>query len=368
MIVTSAELKDFRNYERTSVELGPGVTVVHGDNGAGKTNLLEAIYFGLTARSCRTRNEREMVRHAAPATHVKITATDEDGPHVFEVGFAPGEQKRVWVDGASPDRASAATRRPLVSVFAPDRLDLVKGAPALRRSHLDALITAVWPSRSPTRASYSAALGQRNALIARIRAGSARSDLLDPWDAELARHGIALMGDRLAVVDDLAEHFARRAVEFGLPEACAVEYRPRSRAESISDLQGELTERREQDLRRGFSSHGPHRDDLALIHGGRQLRAYGSQGQQRAGLLALLFAERDLLLDTARPPLMLLDDVLSELDRARRARLLAAITEAGQTIITATEPPLAAAGSAPAMIAIASGRAEPMPAPLDAVA
>jgi DNA replication and repair protein RecF len=220
----------------------------------------------------------------------------------------------------------------------PDRLDLVKGPPALRRAHLDQVIAALWPARAAARGEYSRALAQRNALVARIRAGGARPELLDTWDLELARHGMALMEARRGALAELEDPFRRLAEELGLPGECRLEYRPRSRAGDAAGLRGELLERRDDDLARGFTTHGPHRDDLALIRAGRSLRSYGSQGQQRAGLLALLFAEREALAAIGRPPLMLLDDVMSELDAARRERLVELVRAGGQAVVAATEP------------------------------
>jgi DNA replication and repair protein RecF len=335
--VTRLELRDFRNYARAEVALAPGLTVVCGANGAGKTNLLEALYFGCTGRSCRTANERELPRFGEKVARVAVHVEAADGPHRLEVGFEPGELKRFRIDGTATDRPAASEVRPLVGVFMPDRLDLVKGAPALRRAHLDQVVAALWPARAAARGDYSRALAQRNALIARIRAGAARSELLDPWDMELARHGAAVMAARAEALRELEHPFARLAAELGLPGQCALEYRPRSKAAHADELRAELRERREDDLARGFTGHGPHRDDLALLHDRRSLRSYGSQGQQRAGLLALLFAEREALAATGRQPLMLLDDVMSELDAARRERLVELVRQGGQTVITATE-------------------------------
>jgi DNA replication and repair protein RecF len=336
--VTRVSARDFRNLERVEARLAAGITVVHGANGAGKTNLLEALYFGCTARSCRTANERELVRFGAQLARVEVEVEAEDGAHRLEVGLEPGAAKRVRVDGAPLDGPAGGEVRPLVSVFMPDRLDLVKGAPALRRSHLDQVVVAVWPARAAARTGYSRALAQRNALIGRIRAGAAGPDLLDPWDFELARAGAALMADRGEACALVAPRFAERAAELGLPDDATLAYRPRSRADDADGLRRELAERRDEDLARGFSAHGPHRDDVALSHAGRTLRSYGSQGQQRLGLLALLFAERDVLLEArGHPPLMLLDDVMSELDAARRERLVELLSGPGQSLITTTD-------------------------------
>ena len=339
MRVAGLTLRDFRCYEQAEIALTERLTVITGANGAGKTNLLEAVYFGCTGRSCRTTNEREVVRFGARTTRVVVRSEDEDGAHELAVGFTPTEPKRMTVDGAPVERLLDVPGRPLVSVFLPDRLELVKGAPSVRRAHLDALVTALWPSRAATRRAYAQTLAQRNALLTRIRAGHAGRTSLDSWDLQLARHGIALMADRAEAVATLAPSFSALAVELGLEGGAEVSYRPRSRASEEQDLARELAERRDSDLERGFSGHGPHRDDLALARAGRDLRAYGSQGQQRLGLLALLLSERDAIAATRRAaPLMLLDDVMSELDHTRREALIALLRDGdGQSVITTTD-------------------------------
>jgi DNA replication and repair protein RecF len=339
MVVTRVRVRDFRSHATADVRLGPGLTVVHGGNGAGKTNLLEAVYFGCTGRSCRTANEREVVRFGASSTRVEVSAVDAHGrEHELAVGFRPGEPKRLRADGADVERLVDVAARPLVSVFLPDRLELVKGAPSLRRAHLDQVVAAVWPARAPTRSAYARALAQRNALLARVRAGRASRASLPAWDAELARHGIALRDDRAAVADLLGDPFGRHAAELGLVGRAALRLRPRSSAPDAATLAAELAERAETDLERGFTGHGPHRDDLALVRDGRDLRAFGSQGEQRLALLALLLAERDVLADArGHAPLMLLDDVMSELDVDRRARLAARLAARGQAVVATTD-------------------------------
>jgi DNA replication and repair protein RecF len=337
VVVTRVDLRDFRNYGRAELRLGPGLNVISGPNGAGKTNLLEAVYFSLTGRSCRTSNERELVKMGQPVTRVVADVAGDGDSHTLEVGFAPGEEKRLKVDGAPLDRSAAQPPRPLVCVFLPERLELVKGAPATRRGHLDQVVAALWPARAETRSAYSKALAQRNALIARVRAGLTRAGLLDQWDAELARHGAQLMADRARAIASIAPAFAERGAELGLPDPVELRYLPRSKSGDPDGIRRELLDRRASDLERGFTTHGPHRDDLSLLHGGRPLRTLGSQGQQRVGLLALLFAERDVLGARGRPPLMLLDDVMSELDVTRRERLAELVRAGGQALITTTE-------------------------------
>src|SRR3954462_14250544 len=173
MRATRLTLRDFRSYEAADVRLGPGLTVVSGCNGAGKTNLLEALYFACTGRSCRTANEREVVRFGAELTRLELEAEDAHGRHATGVGSQRGEPKHLRVDGAPVERLTDSEARPLVAVFLPDRLELVLGAPALRRSPLDQVVAALWPARAAVRREYAAALAQRNALIAAVRAGRA---------------------------------------------------------------------------------------------------------------------------------------------------------------------------------------------------
>jgi DNA replication and repair protein RecF len=358
--VLALTVRDFRGYEEAAVRIGPGVTVVTGPNGAGKTNLLEALYFGCTGRSCRTTNEREVVRFGATAARVVVRAQGHDGGHELAVGFEPGQPKRMRVDGAPVERMVDVPDRPLVSIFLPDRLELIKGPPALRRGHLDQLVAALWPARAVTRRAYAQALAQRNALLSRIRVGRGGRESLSTWDAQLAGHGIALMADRSRAVQELLDPFTRLCGGLGLDGEPSLAYRPRSRAQAPEELAAELAERVEGDLERGFTGHGPHRDELAMLRSGRELRAYGSQGQQRLALLALLLAEREAIASSRMArPIMLLDDVMSELDRDRRHALVDLLrTGSGQSVITTTDLEHVPHASAPGVtrLAVSAGR------------
>lgn len=337
--VLSLALRDFRCYENVVVNFGDGLTVISGPNGSGKTNLLEGLYFGCTGRSCRTTNERELLRFGCPTARAVVRLVADDGEHELAVGFTPGEAKRLSVDGAAVERLLDAPVRPLISVFLPDRLDLVKGPPALRRSHLDQLAAALWPARRDTRRRYAQALAQRNALIMRIRAGRASRGSLASWDEQLARTGLELMRQRHQAVAAVAGVATEVAAGLGLQTPLKVAYRPRSRAAVAEQLVAELRDRVSQDLERGFTGHGPHRDELSLLLADRDVRAYGSQGQQRLSLLALLLAERHAIAaQRGTPPVMLLDDVMSELDHVRREALVELLHgQEGQAIITTTE-------------------------------
>jgi DNA replication and repair protein RecF len=338
MRVVNVQLRDFRTYARAEAHLGEGLTVVHGPNGAGKSNLLEALYFGCAGRSPRTRNERELVSFGAQATRVVVQLTDDTRTHELSVGFEPGQPKRMSADGAPVERLLDVETRPLLSVFVPDRLELLKGAPSVRRSHLDQFVAAVWPARAADRLAYSRVLAQRNALLGGIRAGRASRATISTWDRQLARQAIALREHRADAAALLAEPFAQRASQLGLAGEASLEYRPRSRAADEDELVAELQVRLESDLERGFSTHGPHRDELALLRDGRELRLYGSQGEQRLALLAMLLAERTVLArERGRMPLMLLDDVMSELDSERRELLAQELSSGGQSVIATTD-------------------------------
>jgi DNA replication and repair protein RecF len=363
MRVLAVEMRDFRTYARAQARLGSGLTVVHGPNGAGKSNLLEAIYFGCTGRSPRTRSDRELVRFGSAATRVTVALEQEGREHTLSVGYsapAPGQPavKRMSADGAPVERLLDLPVRPLISVFLPERLELVKGPPAVRRAHLDQLVAALWPGRAETRREYSRVLAQRNALLARIRAGRSARPALATWDHELAAAAIALRADRAEAVGLLSEPFTLRGEQLGLAGTVILEYRPRSTATETEVFVAELQERVDSDLERGFSGHGPHRDELAILRDGRELRVYGSQGEQRLALLALLLAERAVLADErSTTPLMLLDDVMSELDASRRELLAAELSSGGQSVIATTDLGHVPGASAPAVtrLAIAPG-------------
>ncbi len=343
MRVVSVSLRDFRTYARAEAHLGEGITVLYGPNGAGKSNLLEALYFGCTGHALRTRNERELLRFGQQAMRVSVTVHDGSENHQLAVGYgvAAGEErpvKRMTCDGAGVERLLDVETRPLLGVFIPDRLELLKGSPAPRRAHLDRLVAALWPPRAATRHAYARALAQRNALLTGIRSGRASRSTLPTWDRELACHAIALREHRGSVVDLLREPFAARATQLGLSGEVTMRYRPRSRATDVEEFVVELHERLAAELERGYGSHGPHRDELVFLRDGRELRSYGSQGELRLALLALLLAERAVLADRrGRTPLLLLDDVMSELDAQRRELLAHELSDGGQSVIATTD-------------------------------
>ena len=336
MLVTAIEAKPLRSLERVRVELPPGILSVIGPNGAGKTNLIEALYFALTGRSFRTSDRRDLIPFGGTLARAEATVRDEDGiEHSLLAAVSRSEGRRHLLDGNTTDPRALARSRPPVAVFAPDRLTLIKGPPAERRAHLDGFIAARWPARAELRKHFGQAVAQRNALLSRLNAGFGSPQDLRIWDAGMAAASAPLVEARSEAVGELKGAFESAAGELGLEET-ALEYAPRA-VGTADEIKAGLEERREQDIRMGRSSWGPHLDELKLLAGGRSLRKYGSQGQQRAALLALLFSEREALLAARRvTPLLLLDDVMSELDPDRRERLVGRLG-GGQVLITAAD-------------------------------
>jgi DNA replication and repair protein RecF len=350
----------FRNLDSAEVELGAEITVVHGANGAGKTNLLEAIYFALTGHACRGGNDRDLIAHEADAARAEVDLVNDDGTRTLLSSIGRDGERRRLSDGSA--LGAVTPERPPVSVFLPDRLALVKGPPAQRRAHLDRFAAALRPARADLRQRFGRALAQRNALVARVKAGLASVDSLAAWDEKLAAEAEPLVASRGEAVEVIAAPFAAAAAEIGLAGEAAIAYRPRGPA-SADELLAELSSRRDADLGRAYLSFGPQLDEVSLSLGGKPLRRFGSQGQQRLTLLALLFAEREALLAAGRPaPLMLLDDVLSELDPEHRGLLLARLSGAGQTVITATEPEAVPDGVEWTSLAVDSGTVSAVPA------
>jgi DNA replication and repair protein RecF len=337
VLVTVLEAKPLRSLDDARLELGPGIVSLIGPNGAGKTNLMEALYFGLTGRSFRTSDRRELIPFGGSLARAGVAVRDDDGiERRFLASVDRVEGRRHLLDGSPADPATMARNRPPVAVFSPDRLTLVKGPPSERRAHLDQFAAARWPSRAELRKRFGQALAQRNALLSRIAAGRGDVAALDAWDTTLAEAAADLVSTRADAEAELAGPFSSAAEDLGLGPA-ALEYVPRAAGDAEEILRG-LAQHRDQDLRMGRSSWGPHLDELRILLSGRPLRRYGSQGQQRTALLALLFSEREALLGARRVvPLLLLDDVMSELDPERRDRLVARLEGDGQVLLSAAD-------------------------------
>jgi DNA replication and repair protein RecF len=304
--------------------------LVTGPNGAGKTNLLEAVHVGTQGFSPRTRADAQIVRFGESGGRIALTGTRGEVPVALEVTLQPGEGKRAKLNGASLTAAEQLRNELAVLVFTPDRLAVVKGGPAVRRAYFDRVVGRLAPARAALSADYAAAAAQRNAALRRIAAGYSSRDALSPWTERVAELGRALVESRTETIALLASGFAERSAELGLPAARLVyEGKP----PTIAELEATI----ERDLDRGTTGLGPHLDDVQLLSGTRDLRQYGSQGEQRLTVLALLLAEAEVIAERRRyAPLLLLDDVLSELDPDRRRALAARVAASGQTLITST--------------------------------
>jgi DNA replication and repair protein RecF len=296
--------------------------LVVGANGAGKTNLLESLHVGTQGFSPRTRTDAQLIRFGESAGRIALKGRRGDANVELELTLAAGEGKRAKLNGAT----EVATL-----VFTPDRLSVVKGGPAVRRAYFDRALGRLSPARAQLSTDYAAALAQRNASLRRVAGGYSSRDALAPWTERVATLGRDLAEARSEVLAALAPGFAERAAELGLPAA-------RMTYEGDPPTLEALEARLDRDLERGSTGLGPHLDDVVLTSGPRDLRSFGSQGEQRLTVLALLLAEAELIAERrGYAPLLLLDDVLSELDPTRRRALAERVQSTGQTLVTATQ-------------------------------
>jgi DNA replication and repair protein RecF len=305
--------------------------LVAGPNGAGKTNLLESLHVGAQGFSPRTRADAQLVRFGAESGRVALRGDRGGVAFETEVTVIPTAGKRALLNGTRLGASEQLRTELAALVFTPDRLVVVKGAPAARRAYFDRALGRLAPARATLPAEYAAAVGQRNAALRRVAGGFSSPEALAPWTERVAALGAELTAARRGVVAALTGPFAARARVLGLEDA---QLAYDAEAPTAADLEARLA----QDLERGTTGLGPHRDDMVILAGTRDLRAFGSQGEQRAAVLALLLAEAELIEERRGiPPLLLRDDVLSELDRNRRAQLTGLLPATGQTFITATD-------------------------------
>ena len=330
---------NFRNYPDDAVALYPGLNIVVGDNAQGKTGLLEAISFAVTGSSPRTPNDREVVRWGADfaRTEARISLGGGSDERRVAVGYAPGQKKRLTVDGATaPSLAGYAAGGAGVRAvtFFPEDIRIVKGSPSDRREFLDGLLSTLRPSYARAVSEYAKAVAQRNQLLRRIRDGFSSERTLATWDRKVIELGEQVLKGREAAVGPLATHFASSLKALYGPEKATIRY---SYSAPLDRYAERLTEAHRADIERGTTSVGPHRDDFEVLLGDVDLTTYGSQGQQRLATLALKFAARDHVLGTTgEDPILLFDDVMSELDERRREFLAEYFLQSTQAIITTT--------------------------------
>jgi DNA replication and repair protein RecF len=301
-----------------------------GLNGAGKTNLLEALHVGIQGFSPRARSDAQMVRFGAAAG--SVAARGERGGMRFEtdVLLSVHEARRARLNGSALRSAEQLRHELSALVFTPDRLALVKGGPSVRRAYVDRCLGRFFPSRAGLAVEYAAAVGQRNAALRRVATGVSAAEAVAPWTQAVVTLGEALVDNRKETIRILAERLPASAGPLGLAEL-TISY------EGSPATLADLDERLPRDVERGSTGAGPHLHDVRIETGGRELRSFGSQGEQRIAVLALILAEAAALAErTGSTPLLLLDDVLSELDGDRRRSLADLISGCRQTIMTAT--------------------------------
>jgi len=306
-----------------------------GPNGQGKTNLLEAVAMLALSSSPRARREHELVGPVGPRSRIEAEVASGQSTRQLSIAFdVEGERTRrtIEVDGARR-RAVDLPGNFRVTLFWPDDLGLVKAGPELRRRFLNQMLVQVEPGYARALAGLRRVLEQRNSLLKRIAAGEGGEDMLDAWDEELVRVGGEIVGARAKATSALEPEAARCHGQIAAGERLEVHYvgPPDNLAEAVHNS-------RSEDLRRGSTGVGPHRDDLRILLGGQDARSFGSQGQQRTAVVSLKLAEAALMeRRTGERPVLLLDDVLSELDGDRRAALLNEVASGGQVIVTSVE-------------------------------
>lgn len=329
------QLKNHRNYAHLDLVPGSGVNIFIGPNGQGKTNLLEAVAMLALSSSPRARKEIELVGPVGPAA--RIDALVEARGRRLEVSIAlqvDGDRARrtIEVDGVRR-RGVDLPGNFRVTLFWPDDLGLVKAGPELRRRFLNQMLVQVEPGYARALASLRRVLEQRNSLLKRIAAGDESADAIEVWDQELVIYGGEIARARARAVNELRPEAARSHAEIADGERLEIAYLgpPDNFALAVQKSLGD-------DLRRGVTTVGPHHDDLVISLGGKEARSYASQGQQRTAVVSLKLAEAELMARrTGERPVLLLDDVLSELDAERRVALLRRVAGEGQVIVTSAE-------------------------------
>ncbi|MFW6692572.1 DNA replication/repair protein RecF [Streptomyces sp. MAR4 CNX-425] len=375
MHVSHLSLADFRSYERAEVALDPGVTAFVGPNGQGKTNLVEAVGYLATLSSHRVSADAPLVRVGAPRAVVRAAVTQDGRQQLVELELNPGRANRARLNRSSQVRPRDVLGVLRSVLFAPEDLALVKGDPDQRRRFLDDLITARAPRLAGVRSDYDRVLKQRNTLLKTAamarRHGGRQLDLstLDVWDQHLARAGAELLAHRLeliAVLQPLVDKAYEQLAPGGGP--AAFEYRSpadgrfaeaRTREEFAGLLLEAMAEARKQEIERGVTLVGPHRDDLVLKLGELPAKGYASHGESWSYALALRLASYDLLRgEGGGEPVLVLDDVFAELDVRRRERLAELVAPGEQVLVTAAvaeDVPEVLAG---ARFTVAEGRVE----------
>jgi DNA replication and repair protein RecF len=332
MQLLNFECEGFRCLTEVRFTPGPGVNIIHGRNAQGKTSLLEAILFAATSKSHRTGNEPDLLRHGAEHFRLRATAQRHDRQVVVEALWRQGV-KRYKVNGVGQTRISDILGKIAVVLFSPEDLALVKGSGSVRRRFLDMELSQISPAYLNALQRYRQALRQRNELL---KVAQPDSDQLDAWDQQLAEHGSLLMRERAQFLRTLNSAAAAAYGRLAGAEAMTLAYQP-----DLPDEDGymaQLAKSRQADVRRQMTHRGPHRDDIDIVIAGRAGRSFASQGQQKTAALAVKLAELDLVRErTGEYPVLMMDEVLSELDQNRAHSLMSAVPTDVQWIVTTAD-------------------------------
>ncbi|WP_367133850.1 DNA replication/repair protein RecF [Saccharothrix sp. HUAS TT1] len=351
MYVRHLQVTDFRSWEHADLAFEPGVSVLVGRNGQGKTNLVEALGYVATLGSHRVATDAPLVRHGAPRAVVRTAVVNEGRELLVELEITPGRANRARINRGPVPRPRDVLGILRTVLFAPEDLALVRGDPGERRRFLDELLTTRAPRYAGVRSDYERVLKQRGALLKSVRASrNADISTLDVWDGHLARHGAELLAARLDLVADIAPHVTAAYAEVA-PESrpARIAYRsslgeafpdpvaggPHDREALEDALLAELHRVRGQEVERGVCLVGPHRDDLELALGELPAKGYASHGESWSFALALRLGGYELLRAEGAEPVLVLDDVFAELDRGRRRQLAKVAAGAEQVFITA---------------------------------
>ena len=333
-----AAIRDFRNLERVDLDFPETGLAIVGENGQGKTNLLEAIYYLQVLRSARGARDQEVVRFGERGFHIALNARTDD-EHDLGVGFdSAGKKKRVTLDGLAVPRMSDAFGGLPSVMFSPRDIQLVAGSPGERRRYLDVVLALTSRRYLNALQRYRSSLMQRNAALREAARNAASEDAVAAWEPALAESGAVIACERAQWVTEHSPDFTRICVTIGEVGEPRMAYHSSLAREGDTReiLAAALERQRRHDIRRGLTHAGPHREDLQLTLAGRELRAFGSAGQQRTAAIALRMLEAATLRAAYRlEPILLLDDPFAELDLKRSARILELLenTGLGQTIL-----------------------------------
>ena len=334
MVIESIELENFRNYSKLHMEFDKRTNILYGDNAQGKTNILEAVYVSGTSKSQKSSKDREMIRFGMEESHIKTILLKKDIPYRIDMHLKKNRPKGIAVNGIPIKKASELFGIVNLVAFSPEDLNIIKHGPQERRRFLDLELCQLDRLYVYHLVNYNRALNQRNQLLKDLSFRQDLMDTLDIWDMQLAEYGSKLIERRrefLSSLDELVTIYHGRLS--GEKEELHIHYEPSCQA---GDILGQLKKNRDRDIKLKITNTGPHRDDISFYIGEIDLRKYGSQGQQRTAALALKLAEIEIVKRlTKDTPVLLLDDVLSELDSKRQNHLLNYIHEI-QTIITCT--------------------------------